>query len=304
MKKFYVFGDSSGWYEPIAQSLMSIGVDLETMIIPKDVEIVHLGDLIHKGKYSEKLFTLVHLLMVSNNNDPERGNWIQLMGNHEANYFAEAPLFWDYELSEKHATLLRLWHQKGLLKLVHVLDTTEGRPFVLSHAGISKDFFNFDARTLESLATSSNGILANAMENMNIEFQKDLKRFSRPGEMLGAHGISHVSPFWANTVKEVIPTWGNSQPFNQIVGHITPFIWDKKRFFLGIPKHLLQGKYFSVTEKESITVFYYLNGSKIFFLDPGYSDNESSIPTHQPYLTINQSGEVETKLSKWKGHRI
>lgn len=305
MKKFYVFGDSSGWYKPLSQSLQEIGVDFSDMTIPKDVEIVHLGDLVHKGKDSEKLVALVHMLMTANNHDPNRGTWIQLMGNHEANYFSEAPLFWDYELSEKHASLFHHWHQQGLLKLTHVLDTEEGKPYLLSHAGISKDFFcNYDEKTLSSMGIAGSAFLNQEILKMNIEFIDNLKKFSRPGEMLGAHNISYVSPFWANTVKEIIPTWGDNQPFHQIVGHTTPFLWDKKRFFMGIPKNFLRGKHFSVTEKESISVFHYLGGAQILFLDPGYNENENLLPQSQPFLTINSLGEIETKLSKWKGHKL
>lgn len=302
MKKYYIFGDSSGYWDPIQNSLMEIGVNLKDFIIPQDVVIVHVGDLIHKGPDSDKILAYVSLLMYHNNDRDDRGEWIQLIGNHESNYIPHFPSFWKFDINQQSAEMINFWHQSGQMKIAYALPLTSkaSRPIVVSHAGISHDFFQDEGFDMSNMSLNQATEFVN---KLNARFIKYPSAFNKAGRMLGYPGATRISPFWIETTNELLKVGSQNPALDQIVGHTSPYMWSWNRWYPSVPNDFVKGKYFSVNEENRLAIFhYYESAAKVFFVDPDFNENPASVTLNQPYLIINEDGEIESSLTKWRGH--
>lgn len=269
--KYIVFGDTGGHYRQLHAALREIGMT-EDYILPEDIHIIHLGDLVHKGLYSTDILRMIDEIRILND-----GQWTQLIGNHEAQYLG-GHLFWNKRIDAKGISILHEWYQDGFLKYIHMINTFDAEiitetqiykldaPIFFSHAGISKPFFDLK---------KNNG-------------ETTLKDIHKPGLMLGEtyKPFDPVGPVWAHGVHEVWALWKdlNSIEFNQFVGHIAPYQFDRKAFYpqtLGLFKELAH-----LHEKEKAVVAP-LNDTAdkwMVFMDPGYSKYAPA--GAQPYVVI------------------
>ena len=103
-----VIGDVGGHLDSLVAQLIVLGVDVEERLIPQDLSICQVGDLVHKGPESAAVVALVDELMARN---PDR--WIQLLGNHEAQYLPDCQQFWTPTVDEKTEETIRRWWDSG-----------------------------------------------------------------------------------------------------------------------------------------------------------------------------------------------
>jgi hypothetical protein len=75
-----VIGDIGGHVDELRAELARLGVKRDGLL-PSDLLVIQVGDLVHRGPASDDVITLVDSYL---RNEPHR--WIQLVGNHEANY--------------------------------------------------------------------------------------------------------------------------------------------------------------------------------------------------------------------------
>lgn len=276
-----VLSDTGGWLPHLLNSFDELGIDAEVSTIPKDMRIIHCGDLIHKGPFSSQLLAIVTGLMVNN-----PGRWIQLMGNHEAQHLPGAPVFWQCDCSAADVGLLNLLHEEGLMLPTHALvDDAEfavpGLPeltqpnvaMIFSHGGLTEGFWHW-----------AGGANTDPREVSRLLNDMSLKEVCAPGIMLGESvPPSQVGPVWALGNTEVFHSWekGTSEkmPFTQFHGHATSYSYDWKKWWPDLENfrsksHLIPGSRATVTE---------LNNNLMLGVDPGFNEREPRV-RKQPWI--------------------
>lgn len=297
--KTAIFGDVGGHWKPFVNGLASIGVDVKHRVIPAGLTVVQLGDLVHKGPSSNELIILADEMMQQNNSDPSRGKWVQLMGNHESQYFLGAPRFWAMQCSgQSIATLNRWWQNKDIL-LHHVVDQDSGKPFVISHAGISHRLF-FHAESIWNAVGTNNSpdYGANLRERTLAGFNTWLESLqpermdivAQPGAMLTGKISRNAGLVWAESIREVYSTWRSEEniPFHQVHGHSAPFTWSRSKFYPSVPEIYRKE---IVLDKRARHSFWANTDETLFIgVDPGF-DRSADRDIITP-LVINSSGIV------------
>lgn len=283
--KHIIFGDTGGHYQQLYNSLREIGMT-EDYTLPQDICVIHLGDLVHKGLYSVQI-----LRMIDNIRWVNPGQWIQIIGNHEGQYLGGYQ-FWSKRITQDGVRILNEWYDQGFLKFTHSIDASLDypltaktkkedylltSPLVFSHAGISLSFW-----------------LNNLSNIQPKNFTKHIEKLSlidvhKPGIMLG-EGFdinSPVGPIWAHGINEVWVMWRkfNNSTFNQIVGHIAPYTFEKNSYYPGTLEIFKESA--TLHEQERIVVSpLTIDESKwIFFMDPGYG--KVAYTDNQPYIEIS-----------------
>jgi hypothetical protein len=198
----FIFGDTGGHAIQLFNALKSLGVDVKNYIIPEDVRIIHLGDLIHKGPSSKLLLETVDQLI---RNNP--GQWVQILGNHEFQHIEGSPYFWNCECDFDDEAIINDWYDEGLAFATFGLEKYESiklGPFLnlkarvkapvsgilFSHASLSWSWW----KKFNSLTSA-------------VELSKELNELhamdiTAAGQMLGVHngnrdlfGLSEIQKF-------------------------------------------------------------------------------------------------------------
>ena len=91
-----VIGDVGGHLSELRRELVRLGADEETGELPADLTIVQVGDLVHRGPDSAGVVRLVDRHLRA-----RPGQWIQLVGNHEAQYLTAPAFAWPERLDEE-----------------------------------------------------------------------------------------------------------------------------------------------------------------------------------------------------------
>lgn len=280
-----VFGDTGGHGKQLLASLAELGLDFDTLKLPEDVTVVHLGDLIHKGPNSNQLVHFVNSVMAAN-----PGRWIQLFGNHELHHVPEAPKFWNCDCDLHTVTTLNSWLDSGQAKLTWALDdfselqfgsspekhfAPEVKRVLFSHAGMTRMFWREMGEHESAVATAR---ATNAVP---------MSQVSRPGVMLRdpskpANRIHRPGPAWALAHSEVFSSWTDTvMPFAQIHGHSTGFSWTQHGWFSSVPQMFADSTELYPQERVSVT---HLGENLMLGIDPGF-DKSADLP-QQPYLTF------------------
>lgn len=273
--KYYILGDTGGHFQQLRKALLEIGLH-DDYVLPDNVHIIHLGDVVHKGPDTLKTIQLVDTVMHKN-----PGQWTQIIGNHEAQYLGGIN-FWVENIDEEVVHTLRNWYVNDLLNFSYTLPAyktlhTHERnyalhaPTVFTHAGITQEFFD------------------QYLDNVVVEdFDKVIKSLSidaiyRPGLMLGEDNNSRIGPVWAHGVHEVWNSWLNTAKFNQIVGHIAPYSWGFEEWFPGTNRNFISKAVLHF--EEHFTIAPTTDDTFIGFMDPGYG--KRAYGKVQPYIVID-----------------
>src|SRR5580704_8864056 len=117
----------------LRRCLQELDADTATGIIPDDLVVVQVGDLVHRGPDSTGVVALVDRMMSAS-----PGQWVQLIGNHEAQEGLGGPDFWHEPLSPGLRSDLRRWVDGNQARLAVALDTVEYGPVLVTHAGLTR----------------------------------------------------------------------------------------------------------------------------------------------------------------------
>lgn len=284
MTTYHVFGDTGGHYQQLKAGLEAIGMNPKNHKLPKDVIVIHTGDLIHKGPSSPAVLILVDKVMEAN-----PGQWVQILGNHEFQYIDGAPFFWGNVIPADSQRILASWLGKKLLKVAYAVEgpvmfhelTKSARPYpipgkgaLFTHAGVTKEFWDVILKNETDVMK-----IADDINNLPI------KVVTKPGAML--HGAKNtpwtpVGPVWALSTGEVWESWKDeeSMPFIQVHGHTTAYNfvgnrwWPTEKGFRDASK----------VNPDRNTVTTQVSDSIQIAIDPGY--NTSAQPGPQPALKM------------------
>lgn len=221
MGRVAIFGDMHGNADELDAQLQRLGMDPRTRTLPSDLTVVQVGDLIHRGLQNREILELVDGIM---RNQP--GQWLQLIGNHEAQYVYEALFEWDAPLERDEADYLHRWFEEGLLVPAAATTTAGGSDALVTHAGLVYDVWK--------VIIGRPRTAVEAAERINAGVSHEVPWLWQPGEML--YGMPHrmVGPLWAAAGPELYTSWLQAEaqdvpaPFAQVHGHSSMYIWPSK----------------------------------------------------------------------------
>jgi hypothetical protein len=248
-----VIGDIAGHIDELRIELRRLGADSRTGRLPDDLTIVQVGDLVHRGPASDAVVALVDGYLTD-----QPTQWVQLVGNHEAQYLRDPVFEWPERISDRSSETLRRWWAAGQMRVATwVRDDAE--TFLITHAGVTADFWRGPLAapsTAEQAAITLNSMIGAG----------DRVLF-RAGAMLhGRRPAPGAGPVWAETATELLPGWmATTLPFSQIHGHGSIFDWQRRRFRAADDVARL-----TVLDEEAKHETTVLAGGRIVGIDPGH----------------------------------
>ncbi|WP_203910658.1 metallophosphoesterase, partial [Rhizocola hellebori] len=127
MSRVVVIGDIGGHASQLHWVLRAYGA---TGTVPPGTVIVQVGDLIDRGPASAEVLELVDHFV---NTQPAQ--WVQLVGNHEAQYLHPRSQFWPEQLGEAQAAILRRWWHNHQMHVAAAVRDAQGDEYLVTHAG-------------------------------------------------------------------------------------------------------------------------------------------------------------------------
>lgn len=298
MTTYHVFGDTGGHYTQLFTGLQKIGMTSD-LTLPSDVIVIHCGDLIHKGPNSNMIISMVDRIMSKN-----PGQWVQLAGNHEAQYFG-GPTFWrDNKITSETVETLQQWYMDRLINFaygipagatIHNLVTskrgfaTPDKPILLTHAGLTQPFWEkilHSEEDVEKLAENINALPIQTVTTSGVMLE---------GVVYSKGRSLPVGPAWAHSVQEVWASWKPYEieqegctelPFIQIHGHTGPYDFSRNMWWAGTYRWFKQ---LSRVNNERKTLLTQVGDSLHIAIDPCYDKNAPDEP--QPALKITTPEE-------------
>ena len=212
-----VLGDLSGHLKPLLTTLAELGVEVDDRNVPRqvtwpdDLVVVQVGDLVHKGPVSELVVAVVDALF------RRTGRWIQLLGNHEAQYVPGGIDFWVPPVDARIGTRLGEWWDEGFLRPAVAVDDTTLGPVLVSHGGLT-------VRSWQALGELDHvGAAAALHDPANHE-----RHVLAAGVMAARDADPGVA--WTEPKRELRSPWlvhadvGGAVPFSQVHGHAQPLL--------------------------------------------------------------------------------
>lgn len=201
MGRLAVIGDVGGHADQLRQALAQLGtVDGR---LPPDLVVVQVGDLVDRGPDSAGVLDIVAPLLAG-----QPRQWIQLAGNHEAQYLPRGTVFWPDPIAPADVERLRAWWSDGSLRVAAAVRTADGTELLLTHAGLTVAAWQELGEPMSA---------ARAADLLN----------ERPHLIwrTGLHGRDEeAGPLWAESGAALHEPWlahPGIVPFGQVHGHST-----------------------------------------------------------------------------------
>lgn len=279
MSRVAVIGDVGGHLEELRAELLRLGADPTSRRLPPDLIVVQVGDLVHRGPDSVGVLELVDGYL-----EAQPDQWIQLVGNHEAQYLRRPAFDWPERLDDQAAaTLTRWWVDGRMLAAVAIrspnsspINTGREEQFLITHAGLTSGFWR---SVLDRLTGADR---AAAAINSLIGTHEDV--LFNGGQMLGSGRPDQLAgPIWAAAGPELVSSWlGVRLPFSQIHGHSTLRDWGKANTVSRLTST-------DEATRHEVTT---LDGGRIIGVDPGHGTQP-----RRPWRSfVIETGSVETAL--------
>lgn len=250
-----IIGDVGGHAEALRLELVRLGADPDTGRLPADLLVIQVGDLVHRGPDSDQVISAVDRVLTE-----QPGQWLQLAGNHEAQYLRSPTFEWHQRLTDASVDTLRRWWQKGQMRAAVALRTSAGQ-VVVSHAGLTMVFWRDD------LGAPHNASLA--ADRLNQLVSRGDRRLFRAGDLLnGGRPQVAAGPLWASAPTELVPDWLTTRvPFHQVHGHSTLFDWACGGFRDEVSDEIQLRTTLDPVAKHEVTA---VEGGVIVGIDPGH----------------------------------
>ena len=212
-----VLGDLSGHLKPLLTTLAELGVEVDDRNVPRrvswpdDLVVVQVGDLVHKGPVSELVVAVVDALF------RRTGRWVQLVGNHEAQYVPGGTSFWVPPIDARVGARLGEWWQEGFLRPAVAVDDARRGPVLVSHGGLT-------VRAWRALGEPDHVGAVGALADPTAHAAHVLQ----PGVMAARDADPGVA--WTEPKQELRSPWlvhaqmGGDVPFSQVHGHAQPLL--------------------------------------------------------------------------------
>jgi hypothetical protein len=247
-----VIGDVGGHLAALRFELVRLGADPHTGVLPPNLTVVQVGDLVHRGPDSDEVVALVDRYLRE-----QPGQWIQIVGNHEALYLGESVFYWRERIGATAAATLRRWWADGSMRVAASVRTTAG-DYLVTHAGLTAGFWR---SVLGTPITAT----ATAATLNRLVGHRDSAVF-RTGAMMGRRVSGSAGPLWAEASYELVPSWFQTRlPFGQIHGHSSIVDWHTAT--MRGPDAVVARTFANPVARHEITT---LDGGQIIGIDPGH----------------------------------
>lgn len=216
-----VIGDVGGQRPALTEQLVALGADPDTFLLPPDLTVVQVGDLMHRGPDSPGVIDLVDRLMTE---QPDQ--WVQLVGNHEALYLGLPQFHWPERLPGTSQEVVNRWWGTARLRIAAAVEVDgEDAQWLVTHAGLTQGFWR------HFLGMPDGGVDAARSLNRLVGSLHE-KWLFRPGVMVTESIDLSAGPMWASAPDELIPSWREAaleMPFQQVHGHSSLIDWSTGR---------------------------------------------------------------------------
>jgi calcineurin-like phosphoesterase family protein len=197
MARVVLIGDVGGHPDHLRAALTSVGAYPR---VPDGTTVIQVGDLVDRGPDSPGVLELVATYL---GEQPDR--WVQLIGNHDAQYLPGRSMFYQASLEGTDIEILRSL-KMGIAAAVSTAD----EEFLVTHAGVSPDIWR---RVGEPMTATTAVMLLNERPDLI-------------GDLQG--------PLWAEAGTDVYEAWLEFRdfvPFGQIHGHSSIVSFRDRRFY-------------------------------------------------------------------------
>jgi len=206
MARVVVIGDVGGHPDQLRRAIAGLGGTGRHPAVPDDVVVIQVGDLVDRGPDSDGVIDMVRHYL-----DEQPDRWIQLIGNHEAQYVPGGVAFWRDRLPERSAELLRAWWNANKLGVAAAIRTASGDDVLLTHAGLTVPAWQALGAPMTAAAAAR---LLNTRPEPPLVWLGD-----------GFTTDTIAGPLWAEAGWELYEPWmthyaeGGFVPFDQVHGH-------------------------------------------------------------------------------------
>ncbi len=257
-----VFGDIQGWAQRLDDALGALGADVDAGVLPDNLVVVQVGDLVHKGPDSAGVLAIVDRFLAGS-----PGRWLQLIGNHETVYLGGSR-FWTHEIAPHLQADLRRWLEEGELRVAVALRTTELGDVLVTHGGLTRWKWE-DLGRPESAAA--------AARLLDDELREHPERALASGTMLWGTPTRNVGVVWAEASTELLWSWdAELLPFSQIHGHTSCFRWGRGTWNPHVPDRMKAAA--RLDRERRHEHFDWPDGAGIVGIDPGYTTKNAAVP--------------------------
>lgn len=251
-RRVAVLGDVGGHYGGLVVELRRLGVDPAAGVLPAGLTIVQVGDLVHRGPASEDVVALVDRCLHAS-----PGQWVQLVGNHEALYLGRPDFRWHERIDSRSIDLLRSWWRCGAMRAATVVATADGE-LLVTHAGLTEGYWREvlgAPPTARKAAASLNELAADGSPEI-----------FKAGALLGGGPPDlGAGPLWALASTELLPSWvERALPFGQVHGHSSVYDWEAGKFL--VPEWIARRTELDASGGHEKTQ---LDGAAVIGVDPG-----------------------------------
>lgn len=205
-----MIGDVGGHPDQLRWALDWLGA--EDGLLPPDLVVVQVGDLVDRGPDSAGVLDLVAGFLAE-----QPSQWVQLVGNHEAQYLPGGTPFWREPIADHDVGRLRMWWADGNLRVAAAVRTADGEELLLTHAGLTRAGWQ---ELGEPMTAASAAALLNERPDLVWE--------------AGNHGRDgRAGPLWAESGAALHEPWMEYRgmvPFGQVHGHSTVVHFGERRW--------------------------------------------------------------------------
>ncbi|WP_375476652.1 metallophosphoesterase [uncultured Jatrophihabitans sp.] len=281
-----VIGDVGGHRDELTAELRRLGADPDSGRLPADLTVVQVGDLVHRGPDSDGVVALVDAYL-----GEQPAQWVQLVGNHEAQYLRPPVFDWPERIGDGAIDILRAWWAEHRMVVAAAIDVA-GEQLLVTHAGLTAGYWR------AALDAPSSAVDAARALNSFPDAHGDV--LFAPGHMLSPRGAATganlaAGPVWAAAATELVPSWlaePQRAPFGQVHGHSA--IADRRRRELRAARDV--AALVSVDEQAAHeTVVLPQGGARIVGVDPGHGRR-----AHRPWraLVLADARILEPRVSR------
>lgn len=224
-----VIGDVGGQLPALVEQLVGLGADPDTCALPPDLTVVQVGDLMHRGPDSPGVVDLVDRVLRA-----QPGQWVQLVGNHEALYLGLPQFHWPERLPGSSQEVVNRWWGTARLRIAAAVEIADRDvQWLVTHAGLTQGFWRHFLGLPDTAADA-----ARALNRLIGSLHE--KWLFRPGVMVTRTSDLSAGPLWASAPDELLPSWREAaleMPFDQVHGHSSLVDWATGRR-LGRPERI------------------------------------------------------------------
>lgn len=216
--RIVLLGDMGGHFLEMWSALVELGMDAQTCKLPKDMHVVQVGDLVHRGPDNAQAIAFVERQL-------KTGQWTQHIGNHEALHLGLADFPWPEELTKADEDKLQSWWQSGQMVVSSAFSTDEIGDIFVSHAGLTAGLWS-------KLNKPSNAQDTVAKVQQNLQ----KRAIWETGLMYDGAAKHSAGLIWAEEGGEVLRSWQRyrdngwvaEMPFSMVHGHSSFYWWDRQ----------------------------------------------------------------------------